>query len=133
MSNNIELNDDWKYVRLPELADMKNGGTPSKKQSTYWKNGTIPFVTAADLISPYVNEGRSHLTEEGLKSGKTVICEPDDLLIGTRTRVGNCSICKKIMGASQDITRIRFKQKVVPEYFSWFFKNIGNDLSFYSQ
>jgi type I restriction enzyme S subunit len=37
------------------------------------------------------------------------------------------------MGASQDITRARFRVPVVPEYFCWFFRNIANFIAFYSQ
>ena len=122
----------WKKIRLPEIADLKNGGTSPKANSQFW-DGRIPFVTAADLTDLYVNNGRSFLTEKGLHSGKTVVCENGDLLIGTRTRVGNCSIAKQKMGASQDITRARFRAPVIPEYFCWFFRNISGVISFYSQ
>ena len=122
----------WEKIRLPKIADLKNGGTPLKENGQFW-DGRIPFVTAADLTGLYVNAGRSFLTEKGLGSGKTVVCKIGDLLIGTRTRVGNCSIAKQKMGASQDITRARFKVPVVPEYFCWFFRNIASFIAFYSQ
>ncbi|MDI7259566.1 MAG: restriction endonuclease subunit S [Thermodesulfobacteriota bacterium] len=131
--NNTTLPEGWNFVKLSEIADLKNGGTPSKRISKYWENGSIPFVTAADLTSLYVEKARSYVTPSGLYSGKTVVCEQGDLLIGTRTRVGNCAIAKGLMGASQDITRARFKKEVVIEYFGWFFRNIADFLSFYSQ
>jgi type I restriction enzyme S subunit len=123
----------WRLLRLAKIADLKNGGTPAKARTEFWDGGDIPFVTAADLTSLYVEEGRSFLTEAALHSGKTVICEPGDILIGTRTRVGNCSIPRRLMGASQDVTRARFKIEVIVEYFCWFFRNISDYLSFYSQ
>jgi type I restriction enzyme S subunit len=101
--------------------------------SLFWDGGSVPFVTAADLTTLYVKDGRTFLTEDGLYSGKTIVCEKGDLLIGTRTRVGNCSIATQKMGASQDVTRARFNVRVVPEYFCWFFRNIAVVVAFYSQ
>jgi type I restriction enzyme S subunit len=131
--NSFDLPGSWRKRKLPEIANMKNGGTPPKVNKRFWYGGDIPFVTAADLTDLYVDRGRTFLTEEGLCSGKTVICEKDDLLVGTRTRVGNCSIAKKRIGASQDITRIRFKVPVLPEFYYWFFRTISEGVAFYSQ
>lgn len=127
------LPNGWHKFTLPEIAELRNGGTPSKANNHFWNEGTVPFVTAADLTALYVESGRSFLTEKGLHSGKTAVCEKGDLLIGTRTRVGNSSIAKRKMAASQDITRARFKEPVVPEYFCWFFRNIAEFMAFYSQ
>lgn len=132
-TTNQQLPKGWKLKKLPSIADLKNGGTPSKSNSSFWKEGNIPFVTAADLVPLYVNSARSYLTEEGLNSGKTVICRPGDVLIGTRTRVGNCSIAEVEMGASQDITRARIKEEMMPEYLCLFLRNIASYLAFYSQ
>jgi len=128
-----ELPTGWQWFCLPDLAELKNGGTPPKANPKYWVGGTIPFVTAADLTTLYVSEGRSFLTEEGLASGKTVVCEPGDVLIGTRTRVGNCSIAKIRMGASQDITRAKLNGKCLPEYLCLYIRNVANEIAFFSQ
>jgi type I restriction enzyme S subunit len=129
----FELPEGWRWKRLPELVDLKNGGTPSKANPEYWKNGNIPFVTAADCTEVYVFQGRSYLTEEGLLSGKTVVCEPGDVLIGTRTRVGNCSIAKVRLGASQDLTRARLNSICIPEYLCLYIRNMASDVAFFSQ
>jgi len=132
MSNQTFTNG-WRVCSISEIAELSNGGTPSKSNETFWKDGTVPFVTAADLTDLYVSEGRSKLTAVGLNSGKTPICEPGDLLIGTRTRVGNCSIAKARMGASQDITRARLNKGCLPEFFRYYFAHVSSELGFYSQ
>ncbi len=130
---NERVSTSWEFCSISEVADLSNGGTPPKSNATFWDGGTIPFVTAADLTQLYVASGRSMLTEAGLASGKTVICEPGDLLIGTRTRVGNCAIAKHRMGASQDITRARLKSNCLPEFFRYFIAHAASELAFYSQ
>src|SRR3989338_7797647 len=130
MSNQAFTNR-WRACSISEVAKLSNGGTPSKLNEAFWSEGTIPFVTAADLTDLYVSEGRSKLTQIGLNSGKTAICEPGDLLIGTRTRAGNCSIAKTRMGASQDITRARLNKGCLPEFFRYYFAQVASELGFY--
>ena len=95
----------WQVVRLGEVAEFQQGGTPSKGRPEYW-DGDIPFVTGADLRETRVSKdhARSFLTSEGLHSGATAICKKGALLLATRTRVGLVGIAEELMGASQDIT-----------------------------
>ena len=95
----------WRLVRLGDVANFQQGGTPPKRRADYW-NGQIPFVTGADLSERRVSRenARSFLTVEGLQSGNTAICEPGALLLATRTRVGLVGTASETLGASQDIT-----------------------------
>ncbi len=95
----------WRLVRLGDVVQFRQGGTPSKSRLDYW-DGDIPFVTGADLRESYIGRdaARSFLTQKGLDSGATAICEEGGLLLATRTRVGLVAIAEELMGASQDIT-----------------------------
>ena len=97
--------EGWRLVRLGDVVQFQQGGTPSKARPEYW-DGDIPFVTGADLRETNVSRdnARSFLTNEGLHSGATAICKEGALLLATRTRVGLVGIARELMGASQDIT-----------------------------
>ena len=105
MSSKTQIPKGWQEVRLGDVAQFQQGGTPSKSRGDYW-DGDIPFVTGADLREIHISRGnaRSFLTNEGLHSGATAICEAGALLLATRTRVGLVGIASETMGASQDIT-----------------------------
>ena len=102
--------DGWQGVRLGEVAEFQQGGTPAKSDAEYW-DGIVPFVTGADLGERRIGQrnARSFLTDVGLNSGSTVICNPGDLLLATRTRVGLVGIASEVLGASQDITLVEPK------------------------
>lgn len=126
--------EGWEWKRLKSLGNLKNGGTPSKAIARYWDGGNVPFVTAADLTAIYVSMGRKFLTEEGLTSGKTAICGAGDILIGTRTRVGNCSIAAARLGASQDVTRLRLTDPEADvRYICLYLRHVSEIVAFYSQ
>ena len=112
-----DLPDGWRIVRLGELIGTSQGGTPRKEESAYW-DGNIPFLTGADLTDFRVGRAhaRSFLTEAGLDSGQTAICEPGTLLLATRTRVGLAGIASELMGASQDITCLYPNEQADPNF-----------------
>ena len=107
MTGRTQVPDGWLVARLGDVAEFQQGGTPSKSRPEYWE-GDIPFVTGADLREFRISRdnARSFLTDQGLSSGATVICEPGSLLLATRTRVGLVGIASETMGASQDITLV---------------------------
>ena len=117
MVTDTRVPDGWRELRLEDVADFQQGGTPSKSRAEYW-DGHIPFVTGADLREFRIDRdsARSFLTAKGLNSGTTAICEPGALLLTTRTRVGLTSIAKETMGASQDITLLRANGLANPSY-----------------
>ena len=117
MVRDQQVPDGWEVVRLEDVADFQQGGTPSKSRAEYW-DGHIPFVTGADLREFHIgrNSARSFLTNKGLNSGATAICEPGALLLATRTRVGLTGIAKETMGVSQDITLLRVSDLANPFY-----------------
>ncbi len=106
-SDHGSIPDGWQRVRLGDVADFQQGGTPAKANQAYW-DGDIPFVTGADLGHRRIgrDSARSFLTEWGMNSGSTVFCNAGDLLLATRTRVGLVGIASEMLGASQDITLV---------------------------
>ncbi|MBN2864125.1 MAG: restriction endonuclease subunit S [Bacteroidales bacterium] len=117
----LQLPPGWLWVKLGEIGNFEAGGTPSKAESYFW-NGKIPFVTGADITHILItfDNARAFLTEKGLQSGKTVICNPGTVLIVTRTRVGRVGIATEVMGASQDITAFMCGGDITSEYLCRF-------------
>ncbi len=116
--------DGWQRVRLGDVADFQQGGTPSKANTEYW-DGNIPFVTGADLGQRSIGRAsaRSFLTERGLTSGSTAICNAGALLLATRTRVGLVGIASEVLGASQYITLLTAKDVADHGFLFWLLDN----------
>ena len=116
-SRKTRLPEGWQWTKLSEIGDFQSGGTPPKSIDDYW-GGNIPFVTGADIttIDITAENARAFLTKAGLESGKTAICQPDTLLIVTRTRVGRAGLAREAMGASQDITPFNCGPDILPDF-----------------
>ena len=125
----LKLPEGWQAIPLGELGSFQSGGTPSKKETSYW-GGNIPFITGADItnFNVYAKEARSFLTKEGLKSGRTAICDPNTILLVTRTCVGNVGIANETMGASQDLSPFNCGPKIHHEFLARYLLSISKQL-----
>lgn len=61
------LPEGWVEASLADVADWGAGGTPSRKESSYY-NGDIPWVKTGDLGPRLLLEASEHITELGVKN-----------------------------------------------------------------
>ena len=105
-----------------------NGGTPSTQKSEYW-NGSIPWITGADIPKQNVLEIRRLITVEAVNNSSINVIEKGNFLIATRTGVGKIAIAKFDVAISQDLTGFYVNTaQVLPEYLFRYFDFHSNIL-----
>ncbi|MGD9661231.1 MAG: restriction endonuclease subunit S [Porticoccaceae bacterium] len=70
----------WKLSTIEEIAQVSSGGTPSRKNDTYW-NGNIPWVTTAEVQFKVIKDTSEKITEEGLANSSAKIFPVDTILM----------------------------------------------------
>ena len=65
------LPEEWDVVNLGEVGKVVTGKTPSTKEKRFW-NGTIPFITPAELQGSAICNTERTITEDGLKVSKAL-------------------------------------------------------------
>ena len=58
----------WPSRRMGDIFKITSGGTPSRKKSEHFENGTIPWVKTGDLNVPYLTHTDEYITEIGLQN-----------------------------------------------------------------
>ena len=61
----------WTPRAIPELCEIRSGGTPRKAAQEYW-NGDIPWVSGKDLKASSLDDAVDHITREGAEAGSTI-------------------------------------------------------------
>lgn len=92
-------------VKLGGICRFINGGTPDKSIGEYFE-GTIPWITSADITSCVVANGRSLITETAIENSATNLVPAGTILLVTRTGVGKVAIAGCALCFSQDITAL---------------------------
>ena len=90
----FDIPDSWEWVRFKDLVDYSMGKTPPRKETEYWSNATLPWVSIADLVADgtvtITKECVNHYAAENTFKGK--ISKAGTLLMSFKLTVGKVSI-----------------------------------------
>lgn len=112
---------EWVEKKLGEVCEYIGGGTPSKKNKDYW-NGTINWASVKDITSKYLYETQDKITQLGIESSTTNICEPNTLILITRMSPGKTVISKCMTAINQDLKIV--KSDIEVEFLHLLFQSI---------
>ena len=62
----FEIPESWEWVKLGDVGKWQSGTTPSKSNSSYYKDGTIPWLNTGDLNDGIIREIPKKVTEKAL-------------------------------------------------------------------
>ena len=62
----FEIPKSWEWVKLGDVGKWQSGTTPSKSNSSYYKDGTIPWLNTGDLNDGIIREIPKKVTEKAL-------------------------------------------------------------------
>ena len=110
--------DEWQDLSLSELATIVGGGTPSRRQPTYW-DGSVLWATPTDVTGiggRVISETASTITDEGLANSSAALLPPCSLLMTTRATIGACAINRVAMATNQGFQSLVPKQSTCVEF-----------------
>lgn len=111
-----------KMVPLGDVAEFASGGTPDRKNESFYQ-GEIPWITGADIDDEGHVRTRHHITEQAVQKSATKITRKNSLLLVTRTSVGKTLIPPHPVSFSQDLTAINPCDNLDLKYLSRFLQS----------
>lgn len=88
----------WPTRPLGKIARIQSGGTPDRKNKSYWIDGTIPWVTTAEVKFSIITDTKERITQLGLENSSAKIFPKGTILLAlygqgkTRGQVGLLAI-----------------------------------------
>lgn len=119
-------------VQLSNLCDMRSGGTPSRKNLSFY-GGDIPWAKIGDLETSsdgLVTDTEEKITFEGLANIRNIMFPKGTLLLAMYGSVGKTAFAGTNLATNQAILGIRIKNKneLDAKYLSYWFKTIKERL-----
>lgn len=109
----------WKEVRLQQLGDITNGGTPDTTLAQYW-NGDIPWFTPTEITAlsgkTTIERSERMLTKEGLANCTGSLLPAGSIIICTRATVGQAAILAQPGTTNQGFKNIVPNEKVSSKF-----------------
>lgn len=118
-------NSDERKIPFLNTGDWKSGGTPNKKNMSYW-SGDIPWVSPKDMKSEFIEDSIDKITLEGANSGSKII-PPNSILIVVRGMIllhsFPVAITGKAVAFNQDVKALLPNSDFLPKTLFYFLKN----------
>lgn len=94
----------WEQHTFKDLyVEASEGGTPSTSISSFYENGTIPFVKIEDTNSKYIYDTETHITEAGMNNSSAWLIPENSVIFTNGATVGNVAINKLKVTTKQGI------------------------------
>ena len=102
------------YKKLNDICEIQNGYTPSKSNSEFWNEGTIPWFRMEDIRQNgrILNNSFQHITLKGIR-GK--VFPPNSLIFATTATVGEHALITVPFVCNQQLTHIHIKDEYIDE------------------
>ena len=126
----FEIPEGWEWVRLAQLGEIIGGGTPDSSNRNYWTDGTIPWLTPADMkyIGKYVSRGERNITELGLQKSSAVLLPKYSVIYSSRAPIGYVSITKNELSTNQGFKSLSPYNSEISEYIYYCLINRTPDI-----
>lgn len=103
--NDINFEKEWSEKILGNCGRWYGGGTPSKNQLGYWREGNIPWVTPKDMKSMYIRETEDKITENAIKESSAKLIKNEAILFVVRS-----GILRRILPIAMTINPVTINQ-----------------------
>lgn len=115
-----EIPVDWESRPLAELGSWKGGATPSMRNSAFWSNGTVPWVSSGDIKSVLITDTAMKITELAVRESSTTLLPSNSIMIVTRSGILRkyLPVAKNTrpVAINQDIKGLIPNSSVLPDY-----------------
>lgn len=103
----FDIPDSWEWVRLEEIGSIIGGGTPKTQIIEYW-DGTIPWITPADMkfIGKYAKRGKRNISSLGLQKSSAQLMPKGTVLFSSRAPIGYIAIADNDISTNQGFKSI---------------------------
>lgn len=109
------MGGEWTATTLGECVRFVSGGTPPKSNAAFW-GGNIPWVSAKDMKTFWVDESQDMLTNEGAAAATSFAPEGSTLLLVRGMTLHNDIPIVRVRRAStfnQDVKAVLPKSNVL--------------------
>ena len=73
--------ESWEFTKIGEIAQLKSGGTPSRKNSAFWDDGDISWIKTGEIDYTRIVRTEEKITNAGLEGSSAKIFPAGTLLI----------------------------------------------------
>ena len=123
-----EIPQGWEVKPVADAFVISGGGTPSRKEESFWEGGTIQWYSPSDLTGAgtmFMDDSSDHITEYGLAQSSARIFPAGSVMLTSRATIGAIAINTHPASTNQGFITCLPNERV-PLYFlfHWLTENV---------
>nr|WP_245749224.1 restriction endonuclease subunit S [Jannaschia pohangensis] len=75
-----------------DVADIRIGGTPARKEPTYWQDGNNIWLSIADLGPKHLNSSKEQITDQGVAKSNVKLLPVGSVVMSFKLTIGKLGI-----------------------------------------
>lgn len=123
-----DIPQDWEVKSVADSFEISGGGTPSRKEASYWSGGTIQWFAPSDLTAAntmFMDDSPEYITELGLVESSARLFPAFCVMMTSRATIGAIAINTHEACTNQGFITC-LPNECVPLYFlyHWLMENV---------
>jgi type I restriction enzyme S subunit len=127
-----DLPDGWCSVPLSGLGTWSGGGTPSKENPAFWRDGSIPWISPKDMKVDRIHVSEDHITEEAIRRSAAKRLPSGSVLFVTRSGIlahtFPVAVTTVDVTVNQDLKAVTPHLGLSPDYVAWGSRALGGEI-----
>lgn len=82
-----DLPQGWAWTTLAEVGTWHGGGTPSKRNASFWERGTIPWLSPKDMGDSVLKGTQDRITEAAVVGSSTSLIPAGSVVLVVRSGI----------------------------------------------
>ena len=90
-----DIPQGWEVKTVADSFEISGGGTPSRKESSYWDEGTVQWFAPSDLTvagTMFMDDSPEHITTRGLAESSARLLPAFSVMMTSRATIGSIAI-----------------------------------------
>ncbi len=113
----------WPEIALRDLGDWYGGGTPSKANPSFWKNGHVPWLSPKDMGRDVIADTRDHISDGAVSASAVKLVPPGSVAIVVRSGILERTLPVAVVPfettLNQDMKAVAPREDVDPRWIAW--------------
>ena len=118
-------------IELRECVNIKIGGTPSRRNSSYFK-GNSPWVSIAEMNGQTITTTKEMITKEAIKNSNVKLIKKGTTLLSFKLSIGKVAIAGVDLYTNEAIAALEikdeYKDRITNEFLFCLFKSKAIDI-----
>ncbi len=120
----IKSVEEFDEVELGVISDVNMGATPDTKNSNYWHNGTIPWVSVSELNNNVVYITNKCITQAGAEKMNNRLVAKGSILLSFKLSIGKLGIAGVDMYCNEAIVYLNSKIQEVSQMYLYYLLSV---------